>query len=88
MVSFKLADRVRRELCLEKHLLNEFLAVQSSALVESKQEMELSLFESAKEVPILELVCGLADTTIPHHPSPVLGCFDLHKLFNSFRTEY
>lgn len=59
-----------------------------SALVESKQEMELSLFESAKEVPILELVCGLADTTIPHHPSPVLGCFDLHRLFNSFRTEY
>lgn len=84
MVSFKLADRVRRELCLEKHLLNEFLAV----LVESKQEMELSLFESAKEVPILELVCGLADTTIPLHPSPVLSCFDLHRLFNSFRTEY
>lgn len=44
-----------------------FLLYSLSALVESKQEMELSLFESAKEVPIhvLELVCGLADTTIP-----------------------
>lgn len=70
MVSFKLADRVRRELCLEKHLLNEFLAVQSIC----SQEMELSLFESAKEVPILELVCGLADTTIPLQSSAVLIC--------------
>lgn len=53
-----------------------FLLYLLSALVESKQEMELSLFESAKEVPIhvLELVCGLADTTIPLQSSAVLIC--------------
>lgn len=51
-----------------------FLLYSLSALVESKQEMELSLFESAKEVPILELVCGLADTTIPLQSSAVLIC--------------
>lgn len=50
--------------------------------------MELFFFEFVKEVFILELVCGFVDIIIFYYFFLVFGCFDLYRLFNSFRIEY